>query len=238
MDTILLRKNRFIWALLAFQGGFLNVGGLLSLHVFVSHITGFSGHFSVEFSQGYFLKSFYFVLVPLFFLLGAFFSSLFTEIKKYKQKNPIYITILLLLSFIFFIISLFGEWGLWGPFGLPFHNFNDFILLSLLAFSCGAQNALFTKYSQSIIRTTHLTGITTDLGIGLAKFWFSKDENEKKMNKIRIDLIVSFIMGSLAAAFIFPHLKFRGFIFPSLMSLFIGLRLYKTRRENERNSPL
>lgn len=228
-DSILLPQNRFIWMLLAFQGGYVNIGGLLTIHLFVSHITGFSAYFSMSLSNLNLLKSFYFLLVPLFFLLGSIFSSLFTEIRKKDSLQPTYIHIMLLISFLFFLVSIGGIYGIFGEFGEPFNNFRDFVLLSLLAFSCGAQNALFTHYSNSIIRTTHLTGITTDLGIGIAKYFISNDINEGKLNKVRIELISSFIFGSLLGAFIFPKLKFIAFLLPSLNSLFIGLRLYSTR---------
>ncbi|MCB9027274.1 MAG: DUF1275 domain-containing protein [Bdellovibrionaceae bacterium] len=228
-DIILLPKNRFTWALLAFQGGFVNMGGLLTLHMFVSHITGFSSLFSLAITSGEWIKAIYFLLVPLFFLVGAFFSSLFTEQRKKKQQQPVYIQILSTLAFIFVLISVLGHNQYFGDFGEPFENIRDFILLSLLAFSCGSQNAIFTHYSNSIIRTTHLTGLTTDLGIGLAKVWISKDVKEKQINRIRIDLILSFIVGSLLGALIYPKLKFAAFIFPALTSLMVGLRLYYTR---------
>lgn len=228
-DIILQPKNRFTWALLAFQGGYVNVGGLLSIHLFVSHITGFSAHFGTEILNGHYLIALSFLLVPLFFLFGAFFSSLFTEIRKKRHQEPVYIHILGVLSLIFLIITIFGSKKYFGNFGEPFANFRDFILLSLLTFSCGAQNAIFTHYSNSIIRTTHLTGITTDLGIGLAKYFISKDTDEQRINKIRIDIIFSFVLGSLFGAYIFPKIQFLGFVVPVILSLIVGIRLFVTR---------
>lgn len=228
-DTLLLPKNRFIWALLAFQGGYINIGGLLTIHLFVSHITGFSAHFSLAFKEYNFFKSFYFLLVPFFFLMGSFVSALFTDLRKNKNLQPVYLYIMLMLSLIFLAVSLFGKMGFFGVFGEPFENFRDFVLLSLLAFSCGSQNAIFTHYSKSIIRTTHLTGITTDLGIGLSKYFFSSDFNEGKLNRIRIELILSFILGSLIGSYTFPSYQFLAFLLPSILSLIIGIRLFSTR---------
>ncbi len=228
-DTILHPKNRFTWACLAFQGGFLNVAGLLTVHIFVSHVTGFSAHFSVNLLKGNFLTSLYFMLVPLFFLLGAFFSCLFTEIRKKNRKHPGYINILCTLSSIFFLISILGVNNYFGNFGEPFANFRDFILLSTLAFACGSQNAIFTHFSKSIVRTTHLTGITTDLGIGLAKYFISGDQEERLINKVRIDIIISFILGSILSVYILPKLQFLGFLIPAVISLIVGVRLYMTK---------
>ena len=229
-DIILHPKNRFTWALLAFQGGYINVGGLLTVHIFVSHITGFSAHLSTSLIQGELRHSIYFLFVPIFFLIGAFFSSIFTEVRKKSHKPPVYVHILSVLSLIFLIITVLGFFGFFGQFGEPFESLRDFILLSVLAFACGSQNAIFTHYSKSIIRTTHLTGITTDLGIGLAKSIVSKDKNEHYLNRIRIDLIISFIFGSILAAFLFPKLHYLGFLVPAVISLVVGLRLYYTRK--------
>lgn len=228
-DSILHPRNRFLWSILAFQGGFINVGGLLTVHIFVSHITGFSALFSTNLLEGELLKSLFFLLVPFFFLLGSFFSSMFTATRKSNREEPIYIYILLSMSSLFFIISLLGYFEFFGRFGEPFESTRDFILLSLLSFSCGTQNAIFSHYSNSIIRTTHLTGITTDLGIGLAKSLLAKDHEETRLNKIRVDLIISFLLGSLAGAFLFPKLQFFGFLIPAIICLFIGYRLYSTR---------
>ncbi len=232
-DTILNPKNRFTWALLAFQGGFLNVAGLLSVHLFVSHVTGFSAYFSTNLIAANFLKSLYFLLVPLFFLAGAFFSSIFTEIRKKNLKDPIYIHILCTLSFLFLLITFLGLGKFFGEFGEPFQSFPDFLLLSLLAFACGSQNAIFTHYSNSIIRTTHLTGITTDLGIGLAQYFVSGNKEEHRINKIRFDIILSFVIGSLVAAYLFPLIKFLGFLIPAVISLIIGVRLFMTKNTRQ-----
>lgn len=229
IDSLLMPKNRFLWMLLAVQGGFINIGGLLTIHLFVSHVTGFSAHFSEAFIVRDYIQSFYFLSVPFFFLLGAIFSSIFTEVKKEQNKSPSYLIIMLALSVIFFLLALGGNFGIFGEFGEPFSNFRDFILLALLAFSCGAQNALFTHYSKSIIRTTHLTGITTDLGIGISRYFSSGDREEGKLNRIRIEIIIFFVLGSLLGSLIFPKIKFLAFLFPSVNSAFIGMRLYLSR---------
>jgi uncharacterized membrane protein YoaK (UPF0700 family) len=228
-DTILHPKNRFTWVALAFQGGFLNVAGLLTVHIFVSHVTGFSAHFTMNLLDGDLIKSLYFLLVPLFFLIGAFFSCLFTELRKKNNKQPGYINILCCLSTIFFLVTILGINNFFGEFGEAFSSFRDFILLSILAFACGSQNAIFTHFSKSIIRTTHLTGITTDLGIGLAKFFISGNQEERLVNKIRIDIILSFTVGSLLGAYILPRIQFLGFLIPAIISLIVAFRLFTTK---------
>lgn len=229
-DVILHPKNRFTWVLLAFQGGYINIGGFLTIHQFVAYITGFSAHLGIALSQHHFLQSFYFATVPAFFLFGAFSSSLVNEKRKRMGKSPIYIHALLSMSIIFVLVAILGNLDVWRPYGVAFNGFEDFILMSLLSFSCGMQNAMFTNYSHSIIRTTHLTGLTTDLGIGLAKYMVNKEKKEGLMIKIRMDLIFAFLVGSIAGAIIFPVIEFNSFYVPALLSAFIGARLYYHRR--------
>ena len=127
-------------------------------------------------------------------------------------------------------MATFGTYGFFGQFGEPFGDLHDFLLLSLLALSCGAQNAIITHYSGTIVRTTHLTGITTDLGIGLAKYFVSNDKKEGRLNRMRIDLIVAFIVGSLVGVFAFPKLQFSGFFVSAALSLLVGIKLYSSRK--------
>ncbi|WP_394331199.1 DUF1275 family protein [Chryseobacterium luteum] len=48
----------------------------------------------------------------------------------------------------------------------------------------GLQNALVTRVSQSVVRTTHLTGLFTDLGMDLSKLFFFKEKSESiKLNR-------------------------------------------------------
>jgi len=230
-DIILHPKNRFTWTFLAFQGGFVNTGGLITVHVFVSHVTGFATHFSLEAHSQNFLRALYFLLVPCFFLMGAFATSLFAELRKRQKKEAVYLFVLLILSMAYSSIALLGEMNFFGSFGEPFSSFRDFVLLSILAFSCGAQNALFTHYSGSILRTTHLTGLTTDLGIGLAKTLVTQNPSERYVNRIRVDLILSFVFGSFGAAVVFGKLQFLGFLIPAGISLLVGLRLFQTRKQ-------
>ena len=229
IDIILHKKNRFTWAFLAFQAGLVNIGGFFALNVYVSHTTGFSSLFSLSVLKGEFSKAFYFLSVPLFFILGAFFSATFTEIRRLKKHSPIYTHVMVLLSIIYLFVAVSGDLNFFGEFGKHVDSFGDFILLSLLSFSCGSQNGLFTTYSNSVIRTTHLTGLMTDLGIGLAKAIIVKDRKEKGVNSLRILLILSFFSGAFFGALLFPRYDFIAFLVPSILSLIIALRLYITR---------
>lgn len=201
------------------------MAGFLMVHLLVSHVTGFAGHSAVLIEQGSYDKALIFLFVPVCFLIGSFVSGVFISVRRARDQKPAYFEVMSLLGVIYLLLGIFGQMSFLGEFGAPFAGFGDFVLLSGLCFNCGAQNALFTHYSNSIIRTTHLTGLTTDLGIGLAKRLLLNGSGEKKYNTVRIELISSFLAGSIFAAFLLMDVHFAGLYFPAAVSFFIAFRL-------------
>lgn len=230
-DAIYYPENLFIWFLLALQGGFVNVGGFLAVHRFVSHVTGFGTWIGVELVQQNYLNTIGMMAVPTSFLLGAMVSAWFIERKRLKNKLPMYSTVLSLMIFIFLLITGFGYLRFFGEFGEPFNYGRDYVLLFMLTFVCGLQNAVISSASGAVVRTTHLTGVTTDLGIGLVRLWTDRHHFTKRDNKemfatfFRIGIIFSFILGSIIGAYIFSYFKFLGFIVPFLISIFVLQKL-------------
>lgn len=226
------KSNVIIWMLMAFQGGILNIGGFMACHRFVSHITGFATFFGYELNQKDSSHALGMLVVPLFFLLGAMISGFLVDIRLKLNKKPKYY---LSFGFIFFLILLVffgGISGRFGVFGEPINTSTDYILLIFLCLICGIQNGSITSVSKSVIRTTHLTGITTDLGIGLARLMSASKlneslESERKATFMRLGIIIFFVLGSVTGGFAFSRLAYEGFIVPVITSgiLFI-LMLY------------
>jgi len=234
-DAVYETRNRFIWYLLSLQGGFVNVGGLLSVHQYVSHVTGSSGLFAHALYRLDALEMLTVAAFPLFFLLGSFITGIFTAVRRESGLRPIYVWVSSGITFIYVMIFTLGTLGYLGRFNEPMSDLRDFIVVALLCLACGAQNALFTHASGAVVRTTHLTGITTDLGIGLAKVLFNHEhrKHEMRANYLRIGIIASFVLGSILAFPTFTHFQFAGFAIPSLISFIVLLRLYFSRRKLE-----
>lgn len=158
------------------------------------------------------------LLYILFFLFGAFTSSLIMEwVSKYKPQTsyviPIFIEIVLLFAVSF------------SAFLLPKENFFISILLSsALLFSMGLQNALVTRVSQSVVRTTHLTGLFTDLGIELSQLFFYKSRSEKiALNKsifLKLAIICCFFCGGIIGGFVYPHFELKTLLLPAGLLIF------------------
>lgn len=217
--------NQLTWFLMAFQAGFINAGGFLSCHRFVTHTTGFATHFGVEAATGNIHSALGMLSVPIFFLFGSMISALFIDRNYVLNRYPRYDIIFASMSAILLAISLMGYLGYFGLFGEDLSLSGDYILLVLLCLCSGLQNALVTSASGAVVRTTHLTGITTDLGIGITKVLWGQNSNaaqranESRANQVRMGLIGSFILGSCIGAFIFLSLNYLGFLLPALISI-------------------
>lgn len=228
------KSNVTIWMLLAFQAGVLNIGGFMACHRFVSHVTGFATFFGYELTKSESGHAIGMLVVPLFFLIGAMISGVLVDLRLKLHKKPKYYLSFGIIFLLVLIVFVGGVSGHLGVFGHPINTFSDYILLMLLCLICGIQNGSITTVSRSVVRTTHLTGITTDLGIGLVRIFNSKriDEdmtNEKKANYMRLGIILFFGLGSVVGGYSFSKLEYWGFVIPTLSSgiLFVGMLYYQ-----------
>lgn len=219
------RGNVIIWMSMAFQAGILNIGGFLAVHRFVSHVTGFATFFGYEINQTDHKHAFGMLVVPLFFLLGCMLSAQLVDIRLQLHKRPKYYITFGLIFFLLCLVFGLGLLGYFGKFGEPLNLVRDYILLILLCLVCGIQNGTITTVSKSVIRTTHLTGITTDLGIGIIRFLnrnkfesVIENESELKANLMRAGIILFFVLGSVFGGYAFSQFGYLGFCAPVLTS--------------------
>lgn len=204
----------WLWPLFCFQAGLINSGGFLASHRFVSHITGFGTRVGAEFVNQNILLGLEMLIIPFGFMLGCLVAGYYSEIKNNKFVPP-----LLLMSLILFLVSGMGYLNFLGPFGEPLILKRDFLLLFLLCFSCGLQNSLLTSITGGMVRTTHMTGIATDLSLSLVRLFKNEDPTEKIWFKFRLLKIVLFAFGATTGAILFSELKYLGFVIPAGINL-------------------
>ncbi|MFT3924372.1 MAG: YoaK family protein [Myxococcales bacterium] len=158
------RLNARIAAYLASNAGFVNSAGIVLTGVFTSHVTGSVGRASTDAAAGDFSAAFSAVLLVLCFFLGAFAASLVVE--GSSPSTPVAYGIALLLQSGVLAAFLLAVWA--------FPNSDPRLLDAQAAILCtamGMQNSLVTRLSGAVVRTTHLTGIVTDLGIEVARWY-------------------------------------------------------------------
>ncbi|RZA07502.1 MAG: DUF1275 domain-containing protein [Proteobacteria bacterium] len=194
-----------LWALLAFQAGFINTFGYFALGRSVSHVTGFGTQIGIALAESRLLIAVDLLMFPLFFVLGSFVSALYTSARIERSRRPSYGRITLAMPIILFTLMAMGSFGVFGPFGEEFIYNRDFALLFLLAFFCGMQNGCFATMTKGQVRTTHLTGVSTDLGTDAARMFFGRLEEEEyaltqRVQISRLATIVCFASGSILSA--------------------------------------
>ncbi len=217
-----------LWCLVAFQAGFINSIGFSACKRFVSHVTGFGTQVGIALGEWRFGAALESALVPLFFIFGASLVGLWTTLRRVRGRRPRYDWGLYLIPSLLGLLWLEGERGGFGPFGEPMELSQDFLFLSFLAFICGVQNATFSGLTQGLVRTTHLTGLSTDLGLDLPLAFarplktFDRTQVRRRL-RLRILLITSFFIGAIVSSLVDEHLKFRSLGVPIFSSLCAAL---------------
>jgi uncharacterized membrane protein YoaK (UPF0700 family) len=217
---------------MAFQGGFLNVAGYLSCHRFVSHMTGAWTLSGLEFFQQNWSEFGSIILTPVAFLLGCILSGVLVDVRLKQKRQPRYYEVFGLLFMLILAILFVGRAGWFGAFGEPFTQTRDYVLMILLSFVCGLQNGTINSVSRMVVRTSHLTGLTTDLGLGIARLLNRRKMpdplwEELRSNLLRVGLIFFFVVGAGLGGVLFSVLQFQGFAIPALISgTLFSLMLY------------
>lgn len=228
-----IQKRVFLrWYLLSFLAGNVNAGGFLAAERFVSHVTGFATLFGVDAALGRFDRAIGILSVPIFFLTGAIISAIFVDRRYQRGQRPKYQWVMALVFCCLLLVAFAGHNDMFGVFGARVRLKEDYFLLALLCMASGLQNAAITSASGATVRTTHLTGLTTDLGIGIVRVMSSKKNSvihrrETRANWLRSGSILFFILGSIAGAYLFLHLNYLGFLLPAALALYATLRAWK-----------
>ncbi len=224
--SILKRENVFLWILLAFQSGYINAAGFIACHRFVSHMTGFGTQVGLSIGEGKLLMAFEMMLAPVSFILGCILSGFLIDRRIYTGKEAHVRTSSVIQCLLIVGVYIGGTMDLFGVFGEPLELQRDFALLFILCFMCGLQNATFTALSNGQIRTTHLTGLSTDIGIHLVRNRYMSVGKDKyrelvNVNWLRFYTFLSFFAGSAISVIVMMIGEYQGFILPVATSFII-----------------
>lgn len=201
---------------LALLAGCINVVGLLGFqHQAVSHLSGTAtllGNSLLSFSS----ESWHLIAVLVSFVIGSIISGFLLNSPSLKlgrhYDSLLVIEAMILIGALFCLQhgSLFGHY--------------------FASAACGLQNALVTKYSGAVIRTTHMTGIFTDLGIMLGAALRKEHFDQRKFILFMV-IIIGFISGSFIGALFYTHYQFYTLIIPIVicMTLALAYRIYFLR---------
>lgn len=215
--TRTLVHNLRIASLLSFVAGLVNVAGFLAVQKLTTNVTGHFAFFVDEVFKQNFWGGLNYFLYILFFFLGSFFSSFSIELVTKINERLIYRIPVIIESLILILTAVFGK-------EMIIHAPN--MLAYALLFAMGLQNSLVTTISNATVRTTHLTGLFTDLGIELSQlFFYKKQEQKQKLYssvKLRLTIISFFFFGGLFGGIVYTAINLYVLAVAALL-LLIGL---------------
>lgn len=195
--------NLKIAILLSFVAGIVNVTGFLSIHKLTTNVTGHFAFFIDEIHRWEPWQGSIYLLYILSFLLGSFISSTLIELSTVGERINTYVLPTLLEVATLILVATLVQVG---------SEPSASLIACLLLFAMGVQNSFVTKISDAVVRTTHLTGLFTDLGIELSYLMFPKKHVNKKHIttniKLRLFIIGFFFLGGIIGGYLYTFIHF------------------------------
>jgi uncharacterized membrane protein YoaK (UPF0700 family) len=220
------QANVRLGAFLAFVAGAINAGGFLAVGQYTSHMSGMLSSIADNLVLGQVTLAVAAAGAILAFVGGAMTTAVLVNWGLRRRLHSAYGLPLFLESVALLVFGVAGaSIGVFEPFFMP-------LTVVILCYIMGLQNAVITKISRAEIRTTHVTGLVTDIGIELGKLVYinprevGRDPVLANRQKLRIHtlLVMCFFVGGFAGALGF---KYVGFV--STVPLAIGLWLLALR---------
>ena len=211
---------RWVWvggAVLSFIAGMINAVGFLSFQG-VTHLTGTTTALSIALSSGSFSGAGELAAVLASFVLGAMLCGLIIQ-SDALQLGQGYGIALIIESFL-----LLGA--------IPLLAVQSIAGNCLASCACGLQNAMATTYSGAAIRTTHVSGLFTDLGMLFGHRLRGMAVSLPRM-KLLLYLVTGFFIGGIAGTALFNLFGVKTLLFPAALTGLAGVLYIMYGRFNE-----
>ncbi|MEO7916913.1 MAG: YoaK family protein [Dokdonella sp.] len=218
---MIAKLPRWVWSgawALAFIAGIVNVVGLLGFqHQAITHLTG-NTSLLAEAIATFNLPA----MLHLAALIGAFVAgtilSGFLIQDTALQLGRRYGVALLLESLLLFI-------------AVPLLAYNSAYGMYAAACACGLQNAMVSTYSGAVVRTTHLSGMFTDLGIFLGHALRGLPVDTRRV-RLCFLVISGFLCGGIAGTLAFQAFGYSALLFPAGLTAIVSIAygVYRMRR--------
>jgi len=230
------RHNQLLAGYLALIAGFVNSAGFIVIGSFTSHVTGNVGRFADDIALGRPAAVLAATMVIAYFA-GAFVASMAIESNMLRRRSVygglLVIEGAMLASFALLSLLMNTE-------NAFFHDIQALLLCAAM----GLQNSFVTRLSGAVVRTTHLTGVVTDLGIESAR-WFrlwraklrlvvgsaSTTVPQAPRTFLLLTILVTFILGSALGAIAAVSMGALALLLPTLLLVAGGWFVLRDNRE-------
>lgn len=235
------RENLVLASTLPAVAGMVNVLGYMHLGFYTSHMTGRVSGFGVDLAKGLYIEGTHLLELLAAFIVGAMLAATLIEIAK-GMHWPRYQLPLLIEALLLSAVLLFEVLSDVPVVKLP--EDQKIVFAMFLAMSMGLQNALVARLSGAVIRTTHLTGLSTDLGVELVRVirWFADTtkgmtfgqrlrhvnvaRKDGQLYKVRlyVTILCTFMTGAIVGGILTKLIGVLGMVVPVLV--LVSLVLY------------
>ncbi|MEP7048939.1 MAG: YoaK family protein [Pseudomonadota bacterium] len=226
------KLNSILAGYLALTAGFVNSSGFVLLGTFTSHVTGSVGRLANDLAAREWGAVALASLFVISFFAGAFVASLLVEAKGWRISRAYGVALLVECSVLtsFVIIALAGRFE---------HARALDAEAAQLCFAMGMQNSLVTSLSGAVVRTTHLTGVVTDLGIEAARwhYWLLSLRRATPTSRpspakavLLLTILSAFTLGAIGGALFTAHRGPLAMLFPAGALLLAALYAFAGQR--------
>jgi uncharacterized membrane protein YoaK (UPF0700 family) len=204
-------------SILSTAAGAVNSASFFAFDVLTTNVTG---HVAVLANEivAFRWQASYMKMVWMFaFLFGSFLSAILVDFVGRRQPRFAHTIPLILVMLILFGVAYFGD---------KYYDYSDGMIqlfAGSLLLAMGLQNGTVTQVSGSVVRTTHLTGLFTDIGIEAAKLITRPpEESMPKLQRkfiLHVVIVLCFFLGAIGGGFLFSRYLFKAFAAPLLLLL-------------------
>jgi uncharacterized membrane protein YoaK (UPF0700 family) len=199
-------------SILSTAAGAVNSASFFAFDVLTTNVTGHVAVLANEIVASRWHASYMKMVWMFAFLFGSFLSGLLVDLVGRKYPRFSHTIPLLLVMFILSGVAYFGD---------QYYDYSDGMVqlfAGSLLLAMGLQNGTVTQVSGSVVRTTHLTGLFTDIGIEAAKLLTKPaEESQSKLQRkfiLHVVIVLCFFLGAIGGGFLFSKYLFKAFLAP------------------------
>jgi uncharacterized membrane protein YoaK (UPF0700 family) len=227
------KGNLLLASSTALAAGMTNVAGAMACYLFTANVTGHVASFAQHL-----LRDKWFEMLMAFAALFMFFLGAFTAnflIRSFEHKGA-YKAFAIPFVLEIAVLLLIGLYGITSSNQAEYYTE---LLAGGLLFSMGLQNSTVTVITGGSVKTSHLTGLFTDLGSEVAEWLHPKtqktDALKGKLN-LRFNILAYYIAGGILGGYVFIQFGFVAFFsIALLLVLILAYDVFKSRRDTPAN---
>lgn len=191
------------WAL-AFIAGMINVVGLLGFeHQAVTHLTGTTSMLGAAIAGMDGALAFHLGAIISSFVLGTILSGFIIQDSALQLGRRYGGALLLETVLLCLAVPLLQRHSVFGDY--------------LASCACGLQNAMVSTFSGAVVRTTHLSGMFTDIGIAIGHAIRGLPMDRRRVRLYAL-IISAFFAGGILGAIAFRFFGYSTLFIPAALT--------------------